>query len=175
VKLRNIGVAWTLALAGVAAMGSMNSVSAATQDSPNTAISAAAQSQQPQLIQDPGEDPGKGHKRPDQKTVRAVVTSNGTLVATQSFGAISATRVESPVGTYQVCFNVPITNGTYVATVGLPGNVGASQPGEITTVGRFGTNNCLFIQTFSSGGQLADRSFHVTVTYSKPKFRDDFR
>lgn len=107
--------------------------------------------------------------RQDQRIVRAVVREDGTLVAGQSFGAESATRVENPVGTYQVCFKVPITNGTYVATIGLPGNVSTSAPGEITVVGRIGTSNCLYVQTFDSAGTPADRSFHVAVVYSKKR------
>ncbi|GGR56085.1 hypothetical protein GCM10010251_86330 [Streptomyces aurantiogriseus] len=107
--------------------------------------------------------------RKDQKIVRAVVRDDGTLVAGQSFGASSATRVENPVGTYQVCFDVPVTNGTYVASIGIPGNSGVSAPGEITVVGRAGTDNCLYIQTFDSTGVLADRSFHVVVVYTKKR------
>ncbi|MEU7607483.1 hypothetical protein [Streptomyces sp. NPDC041003] len=148
----------TESLTGVAVMSSVNSADDPTPP-PNTtnpnpeAPEAAAEGL-------------SGH---DQKIVRAVVNDNGTLVAGQSFGAVSATRVERPVGTYQVCFDVPITNGTYVASIGIPGNTGASDPGEITVVGRFATTKCLFIQTFDSSGVLADRSFHVTVAYSKKR------
>ncbi|WP_058042958.1 hypothetical protein [Streptomyces roseifaciens] len=98
-----------------------------------------------------------------QQIERAVVAADGTLVAGQSSGATSATKLS--VGTYQVCFNVPITNGTYVASIGIPGNVGTSAPGEITVVGRFNTNNCLFIRTFNSAGALEDRGFHVHVAH----------
>ncbi|UQI48329.1 hypothetical protein M1P56_30430 [Streptomyces sp. HU2014] len=93
--------------------------------------------------------------------VRAVVQANGVLVAAQSLGATSSTRLS--VGTYQVCFNVVVTRGTYLATVGLPGNTGTPPTGEITVTGRAGTTNCLFLQTFNSAGALADRSFHVVV------------
>ncbi|MEH6377504.1 hypothetical protein V7793_24695 [Streptomyces sp. KLMMK] len=92
---------------------------------------------------------------------RAVVAANGALVPAQSSGATSATRLS--LGTYQVCFNAPVTSGTYVASIGIPGNVGASATGEITVAGRNGTNNCLFLQTFNSAGALADRGFHVIV------------
>jgi hypothetical protein len=98
-----------------------------------------------------------------QQTVRAVVTASGAISFTQSVGAVSAAKLA--VGTYQVCFSAVINRGTYVASIGLPGNVGASPPGEITVVGRVTTTNCLFIQTYNSAGVLADRNFHVIVQY----------
>lgn len=119
--------------------------------------------------------PAKGlsgqEKRKHQKVVRAVVRDNASLVRGQSFGAASATRVNQLIGTYQVCFKVPITNGTYVASIGLPGNVGDSDPGEITVVGRADTRNCLFIQTYNSDGVLADRGFHVVASYTEERRR----
>jgi hypothetical protein len=185
-KRHSIAVAWALALAGVAAMSSVNSAGAATPVLPNTANSTVAEtvnkvtaqpteseqpaeSQQPPLSNESAEKAANGLKeradRPDQEIVRAVVDSNGTLVVGQSSGATSATRLS--VGTYQPCFNERITNGTYVASIGLPGNVFASPPGEITVVGRVSTNNCLFIQTFNSSGTLADRGFHVIVVFNE--------
>ncbi|MCQ8775043.1 hypothetical protein [Streptomyces telluris] len=92
---------------------------------------------------------------------RAVVAANGLLITAQSSGATSASRLN--VGTYQVCFNTPVTSGTYVASIGLPGNVTNPPSGEISVTGRNGTNNCLFLQTFNSAGALEDRSFHVIV------------
>ncbi|MFI5682713.1 hypothetical protein [Streptomyces sp. NPDC051636] len=136
-----------------------NSAGAVTPAPPNTTNSTAAET----AVKGQS-DP---HENQEQRIVRAVVRSNGTLVPGQSSGAVSAARVDSAVGAYQVCFNVPITNGTYVATIGLPGNVNASEPGEITVVGRIGTNNCLYIETFNSAGAPADRGFHVTVVYAK--------
>ncbi|QPP07851.1 hypothetical protein G4Z16_17205 [Streptomyces bathyalis] len=113
-----------------------------------------------------------GHeKRQHQKVVRAVVREDASLVRGQSFGAASSSRVSSLIGTYQVCFKVPVTNGTYTASIGLPGNSGDSDPGEITVVGRADTRNCLFIQTYNSAGALADRGFHVVVAYSHDRRR----
>ena len=147
----------TKALTGVTATSSVNSTSAAKPVPPNTTNSAAAKMSAKGL---------SWHDRKEkQQIVRAVVTSTGALVAGQSFGAQSASRLA--LGTYQVCFAVPITNGTYVASIGLPGNIGVPASGEITVVGRFATNNCLFIQTFNSAGMLADRGFHVAVVYSR--------
>jgi hypothetical protein len=128
---------------------------------PNTTNSAASQTAAKGF--------SENDQNRDERIVRAVVRADGTLVPGQSFGATSATRVEHPVGTYQVCFAVPITNGTYVASIGFPGNSGASAPGEITVVGRAGTDNCLYIQTFNSAGTPADRGFHVVVVYSSQR------
>jgi hypothetical protein len=111
-----------------------------------------------------------GHdKKKTQKIVRAVVEDDGTLVRGQSFGATSVTKIGT--GIYQVCFAVRVTHGTYVASIGLPGNESASASGEINVVGRIGTDNCLYIQTFNSQGVLADRGFHVVVAYSKERRR----
>lgn len=98
-----------------------------------------------------------------RQTVSAVVNNDGSLAAAQSFGAVSATRLGT--GTYQVLFNQNITRGTYTASIGLAGNVGASAPGEITVVGRVGTANGLFIQTHDSAGALTDRGFHVVAMF----------
>ncbi|WP_070009362.1 hypothetical protein [Streptomyces abyssalis] len=130
---------------------------------PNTSASNVAKT--------PAKGLGEHEKKKQQKIVRAVVNSEGNLVKRQSFGAASATRVGTSTGTYQVCFDVPVNKGTYVASIGLPGNVGTSAPGEITVVGRIGTDNCLFIQTYNSEGVLADRGFHVTVAYSQERRR----
>jgi len=91
------------------------------------------------------------------------VVDNGTLTA-QNFGASGAAKLGT--GTYEVFFGGSnIVNGAYVATVGIPGNVGVSPSGEVVVVGRAGTTNGLFIQTFDSAGNPADRSFHVHVAF----------
>ncbi|MEU0003810.1 hypothetical protein ABZ079_05725 [Streptomyces sp. NPDC006314] len=143
----------------LASPAAAHAAGAATPVPPNTTNSAATATAAKGL--------GEHDQNRDQRIVRAVVRAGGSLVPGQSFGAASASRVESPVGTYQVCFDVRITNGTYVASLGLPGNSGTSEPGEITVVGRAGTDNCLYIQTFNSAGRLADRNFHVVVVYSR--------
>jgi len=93
--------------------------------------------------------------------VSAVINSDATLCAGQGFGVTSANHIGT--GIYEVFFNQPVTTGVYVATVGLCGNLGASAPGQITVVGRFGTTNGLFIETYNSAGTLADLGFHVVV------------
>ncbi|CCH34717.1 hypothetical protein ABZ816_29845 [Actinosynnema sp. NPDC047251] len=91
------------------------------------------------------------------------VVDNGVLTS-QNFGASGATRVA--VGTYEVYFgNFAIAAGSYVATLGIPGNVGFGPPGEVTTVGRVTTTNGLFVRTYDSTGVLADRAFHVQVAF----------
>ncbi|MBB5960271.1 hypothetical protein FHS29_006894 [Saccharothrix tamanrassetensis] len=91
------------------------------------------------------------------------VVDNGTLTG-QNFGASGAARVG--VGTYEVFFGASdITGGAYTASIGIPGSVGASPSGEVTVVGRVGTTNGLFIQTYDSAGALADRSFHLHVAF----------
>lgn len=67
-------------------------------------------------------------------------------------------------GTYDIAFDVGILQCAYTATLGTVTASGVSLPGEITTSGRVGTSNRLFMQTFDSAGTLADRSFHVLVT-----------
>ncbi|SCK44682.1 hypothetical protein [Streptomyces sp. WMMB 322] len=115
----------------------------------------------------PAKGLGEHEKRKSQKIVRAVVESDATLVKKQSFGATSATKLGT--GVYQVCFAVPINKGTYVASIGIPGNVGVPPAGEISVVGRVNTDNCLYIQTFNSAGTLTDRGFHVVAAYSKER------
>ncbi|MFF4485821.1 hypothetical protein ACFY0F_04890 [Streptomyces sp. NPDC001544] len=145
-------IAGVLATSPAAALGSAGP---STPAPPNTSNSTAAET----AVKGQN-DP---HENGEQRIVRAVVRSDGSLVPGQSSGAVSSYRIA--VGTYQVCFNTPITNGTYVATIGLPGNAMSSSPGEITVVGRYATNNCLFIQTYNSVGTLEDHSFHVVVAY----------
>lgn len=95
------------------------------------------------------------------QAVSTVVNSDGTLCAGQGFGVVSASHLGT--GIYEVFFNQTITSGVYVATIGLCGNTGASAPGQITVVGRLGTTNGLFIETFNSAGVPADQGFHVVV------------
>ena len=94
-------------------------------------------------------------------TLSSVVNADGTLCGGQGFGVASATHLGT--GVYEVFFNQTITSGVYVATVGLCGSSGASTPGQLTVVGRLGTSNGLFIETFNPAGALVDLGFHVVV------------
>ena len=96
---------------------------------------------------------------PTAQAFFAVVNAAGGLV--RGFGAVSALRLA--VGTYQVVFSHDLTGSAYVGSIGLPGSVGASAPGEITVVGRAGIPNGVFIQTYTSAGVLADRGFHLAI------------
>jgi hypothetical protein len=90
----------------------------------------------------------------------AVVNANGTLA--RGFGVVSSARIA--VGQYQVIFIQNVTRSAYLATIGLTGSAGVSPPGEIAVVGRAGNPNGVFVQTFTSAGVPADRSFHLHVS-----------
>jgi hypothetical protein len=96
---------------------------------------------------------------PTAQAFFAVVNSNGTLA--RGFQAVSATRLVT--GAYQVLFSHDITGSAYVGTIGLTGTSGSSPSGEIAVVGRAGAPNGVFVQTFDSAGNAADRSFHLAV------------
>jgi hypothetical protein len=95
--------------------------------------------------------------------VTAAVTGAGVFCAGQGFGQVSVTRFG--VGIYEVIFNQVISGGVYTASVGQCGNVGVNAAGTATVVGRSGTNNGLFIQTFNAAGAPADTGFHVHVLF----------
>jgi hypothetical protein len=96
---------------------------------------------------------------PTAQAFFAVVNANGTLA--RGFQAVSSTRLAP--GQYQVLFAHDITGSAYVGTLGLSGALGSSPSGEIAVVGRFGAPNGVFVQTFDSAGNAADRSFHLAV------------
>ncbi len=96
---------------------------------------------------------------PTAQTFYAVVRSNGTLA--RGFAAVSALQLGT--GTYQVLFAHDITGSVYLGTLGLDGSIGGSPSGEIAVVGRFGAANGVFVQTFDSAGNPADRGFHLSV------------
>ncbi|HTT99531.1 MAG TPA: hypothetical protein VMF58_15895 [Rhizomicrobium sp.] len=89
----------------------------------------------------------------------AVVNSDGSLA--RGLHAASATRLGK--GTYEVDFTHDVTTCGYTATIGLSGTGGVSDPGAVTIVGRSGTPDGLYIQTFSQKGKPADLGFHVIV------------
>jgi hypothetical protein len=96
---------------------------------------------------------------PTAQSFFAVVDANGTLA--RGFGATSATRLG--VGIYQVVFSHDVRGSAYVGTLGLSVDFGISPSGEIAVVGRAGLPNGIFVQTFNSAGQSADRGFHLAV------------
>jgi hypothetical protein len=94
------------------------------------------------------------------KDYYAVVDSDGTLA--RGRGAVDAQRVGQ--GGYEVIFFRGVRNCAYVATIGLSGSEGTSQPGEITVVGRIGNSRGVFLTTHDSTGAFADRGFHLQVS-----------
>lgn len=96
---------------------------------------------------------------PTAQAFFAVVNANGTLA--RGFQAVSSVRLG--LGIYQVLFSHDITGSCYVGTIGLSSTSGSSPSGEIAVVGRVGTPNGVFVQTFDSTGRPADRGFHLAV------------
>ena len=93
----------------------------------------------------------------------AVINGDGTVLrsSTLPFTLSSSTRLGT--GLYQLIWNHNVTGCGWVATIGV-GTFGGSVPGgEITTAGRAGNTNGVFVETFNSAGTLADLPFHLIV------------
>jgi hypothetical protein len=99
------------------------------------------------------------HVRP-AKVFYAVVDPDGTLA--RGKGAIMAQSLGD--GAYEVLFYRGVRNCAYVATIGISGSNGQSEPGEITVAGRFNNKRGVFVQTHDSTGAFADRGFHLQVS-----------
>jgi hypothetical protein len=104
-------------------------------------------------------DDGPAPDIPSGQYGYAVVDASGMLV--RGHHAVSS----APLGTgeYQVIFDSNVRGGAYIASIGLPGSLGASPPGQISVVGRFNNVNGVFIETTDSSGNLADLGFHLAV------------
>jgi hypothetical protein len=89
----------------------------------------------------------------------AVVDFEGHLARDE--GARDANRLST--GRYEVLFNQNVRNCAYVASIGLSTSQGAATPGQISTAGRNGARNGVFVSTQDSSGALANRSFHLAV------------
>ena len=89
----------------------------------------------------------------------AVVSSDGRLVRDK--GARDANRLSR--GHYEVIFERNVRSCVYVASIGLPGAEGESSPGLISTAGRNGARNGVFLDTRNSSGGRASRGFHLVV------------
>ncbi len=94
--------------------------------------------------------------------VFAVVNSDGSFM--RGKGVISTTRLTT--GVYDVRFVRNISTCNWLGTVGLGGFSGSTGPGIITITGRAGTNNGLYVTTFTAGGGLADLPFAADVICS---------
>jgi hypothetical protein len=89
----------------------------------------------------------------------AVVASDGRLARDK--GARDANRLRT--GNYEVIFERNVRRCAYVASIGLPGAEGMASPGQISTVGRVGARNGVFVATQNSSGGRASRGFHLVV------------
>jgi hypothetical protein len=94
--------------------------------------------------------------------VFAVVNSDGSKLR----GKAVASTARISTGTYDVRFNRNISTCAWTATVGLGGFSGSTGPAMITTAGRAGTNNGLFITTFNGAATPTDEAFQVVVVCS---------
>ena len=91
----------------------------------------------------------------------AVVKRSGQLDrATTSPGVTSANLGG---GNYEVIFPFDVRDCTYVATIGQSNSRGNAQPGVITTVGRVGVPEGVFLTTHDTRGGEARRPFHLEV------------
>jgi hypothetical protein len=95
-------------------------------------------------------------------SLSATVNSAGSLQ--RNVGAVSATRLG--LGQYELIFNQNILACGWEATIGSPAASGTEPTGEIALVNRAGNANGLFLTTFDSNGNPADRGFHASVECS---------
>lgn len=90
----------------------------------------------------------------------AIIRPDGSLAG----GKLVLSTLRIGTGTYDIRFKRRVVGCAYTANVGLPGNIGASAPGFTTVVGRAGTNNGVFLQTFAPSGGESDLGFHLVIT-----------
>ncbi|MGH2540890.1 MAG: hypothetical protein ACRDGK_10240 [Actinomycetota bacterium] len=90
----------------------------------------------------------------------AVVRSNGGLARATTSGVSSDGLGR---GIYEVIFPFDVTSCTFAATIGKSNFFGVSRPGFITTAGRRGRPNAVFVQTRNANGKGAKRPFHLVM------------
>ena len=93
--------------------------------------------------------------------VFAVINPDGSLLR----GKAVASTQHLSTGVYDVRFNRNISSCVWTGSIGTGVFGGSTGPSEISVSGRAGTNNGLFVQTFS-GASVADLPFHVLVVCS---------
>jgi hypothetical protein len=86
----------------------------------------------------------------------AVVNATGGLVRGD---AKSAARLG--VGRFEVAFAGPVSNCSYTATIGDPGNALVFNPGLVFTAGGHNSGNGVYVETKNLGGGLTDFPFHL--------------
>jgi hypothetical protein len=96
----------------------------------------------------------------------AVVKSNGGLARATTTG-ITSSRAGGP-GSYEVIFPINVKPCTFVATIGKTTYSGVARSGFITTVGRAGEPNGVFVATQDRRGESAKRPFHLEVSCPQP-------
>ncbi|MEV4842663.1 hypothetical protein AB0K20_05525 [Micromonospora matsumotoense] len=90
----------------------------------------------------------------------AVVTSGGTLLQ-HSANVVSATKYGT--GQYQVLLDYSVVGKAFQATIGTNDQFNVPPAGEISVAPRNQTANGVFIQTYSSGGSVSNKPFHLFV------------
>lgn len=90
----------------------------------------------------------------------AVVNRDASL--DRGTGVVSSARAGCR-GCYEVIFGQNVRDCTYVATIGSSAHEGIESTGEITTVGRAGEPQGVFLTTTDSAGRRVKRGFHLAV------------
>jgi hypothetical protein len=91
-------------------------------------------------------------------TLFAVVNADGSLA--RDFRAVFSQRFSR--GQYEVVFNRDVSDCAYVATIGDSGDR-IPPSGEISVARRSGNDNAVFIATYDSDGNPANREFYLAV------------
>lgn len=101
----------------------------------------------------------------DAFVMGAVVGPDGTLDRSTTSGVTSNGLGG---GSYEVIFPIDVRSCTYVATIGKTNSSGSAKPGFITTVGRNGVPEGVFLTTHDKQGKGAKRPFHLEVACPPP-------
>ena len=132
-------------IVGLAALVAMTGVAFAQVNGPNAAAP-------PQL--------GPGGTTFGQGLLHAFINANGTIALGD--GTLSSSKLAG-LGTYDVRFRRNIRTCAMLATAGLAGFSGSIPATIVTLVGRVGTTNGVFVQTFDAAGALVDRGFNLVI------------
>ena len=93
--------------------------------------------------------------------IGAVVQGDGTLNRSTAPGVTSNHLGK---GVYEVIFPLDVTACTFVATIGKVNSSGVAPPGFITTVGRNGEPDGVFVATTNPNKESKNKPFHLTVS-----------
>ena len=102
----------------------------------------------------------QGPPGPAGLTLWAVVNANGTLA--YGNGAENSSWLGG-AGVYEVDFDQNVAACSHVASLGLTSSTGSAAGGSVTTVGRAGVPNGIFVTTYNATGVLTNESFHLSV------------